>query len=304
MYISLDRQNWNKPKKKGVFVSLYKGLAHCCWTLEQEQDPAIFHGLLSSPWTWAALQHFTESQDWGRKKPLEVTSSNPYSSRANYSRLPMSKFRQVLNISKETLEPLRATCASAPSSTQRRSTSWQSEGTSRVLVCAHSLLSYHWALCTHPSGINTHWWDLPEPPHLQAEQPQLSASPHRRGSPVPSSSWWHSVGLSPICPCHSCTGEPSTGPSTPGVASPVLSREIQKFTQLLDWLLHTTGDTGEIPYPMLWLGPYLHLCEEWGSGKPTHYVGSRRRISKCCFEESHLTGVIRQILCYFSSRKV
>ena len=42
-----------------------------------------------------------------------------------------------------------------------------------------------------------------------------------------------SAGLSPVCPCPSCTGEPSTGPSTPGVASPVLSRG--EGSPSLDW---------------------------------------------------------------------
>ena len=54
--------------------------------------------------------------------------------------------------------------------------------------------------------------------------PDLSAFPHRRDAPDPSSSLWAFTGLFPVCPCFSCTGEPSSGHSPPAVASPVLSR--------------------------------------------------------------------------------
>jgi len=66
---------------------------------------------------------------------------------------------------------------------------------------------------------------LPEPSLLQAEQPQFP-QPFLigRGVPVPSPSLWPFAGLSPVCPCLSRTGEPRTGHSTPGEASPVLSR--------------------------------------------------------------------------------
>ena len=56
--------------------------------------------------------------------------------------------------------------------------------------------------------------------------PALSASPHRRGAPVPSSSLWPFTGHSPLCPCLCCTGEPITGLRTPGVASPVLNSAV------------------------------------------------------------------------------
>lgn len=45
--------------------------------------------------------------------------------------------------------------------------------------------------------------------------------PYRRDAPVPSPPLWSFPGLSAECPG---SGEPRTGPSTPAVASPVLSR--------------------------------------------------------------------------------
>ena len=84
-------------------------------------------------------------------------------------------------------------------------------------VCLHPL-------CTLPLGIDTHWWG---PPWTFSSPgwavPALSAFPHRTDAPVPSSSLWPFDGLSLVCPCLSCTGEPRTGPSAPGVASPLLS---------------------------------------------------------------------------------
>jgi len=54
--------------------------------------------------------------------------------------------------------------------------------------------------------------------------PALSAFPHRGHAPVPSPLLWPCAGLSPVCSCLSCTGGPSSGPGTPGVDLPVLSR--------------------------------------------------------------------------------
>lgn len=54
--------------------------------------------------------------------------------------------------------------------------------------------------------------------------PALSAFPHTRGAPVPSPLSRHFVGLPPVCPCLSCTGEAWTGLNAPGVASPLLNR--------------------------------------------------------------------------------
>lgn len=51
----------------------------------------------------------------------------------------------------------------------------------------------------------------PEPPLLQAEQPQLPASHNRRGAPVPWASWWPSTGLFPVCPGLPFTGDPDLG---------------------------------------------------------------------------------------------
>lgn len=64
--------------------------------------------------------------------------------------------------------------------------------------------------------------DKVSPLFYKAEQSQLSASPCMTDAPVP---WWSQCpGLSPVCPHLPCIGEPRTGHSTAGVASPVLSR--------------------------------------------------------------------------------
>lgn len=46
----------------------------------------------------------------------------------------------------------------------------------------------------------------------------LSAFPPMTGEPILSSSLWLFSVLTPVNPCCCCTGEPSTGPSTPGVS--------------------------------------------------------------------------------------
>lgn len=57
---------------------------------------------------------------------------------------------------------------------------------------------------------------------LQAEQFQLSVSPHRRGAPSPNSPSWPFAGLSPVSPCLSYWEAPKWT-SIPGLASSVLS---------------------------------------------------------------------------------
>lgn len=54
----------------------------------------------------------------------------------------------------------------------------------------------------------------------------ILAFSHRRGAPVPLLYWWTYDGLFPVCPCFAFTGEPRTGPSTVGVASPTLRGRI------------------------------------------------------------------------------
>jgi len=72
--------------------------------------------------------------------------SNPCTSRDTQRRVPRAVSRWLLEISKkETPQPLWETCASAPLPAQHRSASWCSEGTP---VCAHCLLSWHWAPLT------------------------------------------------------------------------------------------------------------------------------------------------------------
>lgn len=53
--------------------------------------------------------------------------------------------------------------------------------------------------------------------------PPLSASP-TTGAPVPSAPWWPFTGPTPVSPCLSHPGGPSTGASAPDVASPAPSR--------------------------------------------------------------------------------
>lgn len=59
------------------------------------------------------------------------------------------------------------------------------------------------------------------PSILQAEQSHLLrpllTGEMLQAAPGPSSPWWLYVGLFPVCPGLSCTGQPRTGASTPGV---------------------------------------------------------------------------------------
>ena len=77
---------------------------------------------------------------------VKVTWSNPCPRRNAQSRLLWTMSRQLLKISKgETPQHLWAVCTSALSPTQHESVSWFSEGTFCVPICAHYLLSWHWA---------------------------------------------------------------------------------------------------------------------------------------------------------------
>lgn len=133
-------------------------------------------------------------------------------------------------------KPLWATCGRAWSSSQWRSVSWCSEGISSVWEFgdwAHRLWSWHWVppkrawlcpRCTLPSDICTHWWVSSMEPSPFWTVPALSAFSHRTDDPVSSSPLWLCFGLSSVCPCLFCTWRPLSGPSTPDVTLPVLSR--------------------------------------------------------------------------------
>jgi len=96
---------------------------------------------------------------------LEGTSGghlvqSPFTSRDTWSHLLRSMSKWLLR--RQTPQTLQHSAA------QHSSASWCSNGTSCVPVCAHCLLSWHWAslqrvslhsLRTHPSGIYRHWWD-------------------------------------------------------------------------------------------------------------------------------------------------
>lgn len=72
---------------------------------------------------------------------------------------------------------------------------------------------------------------LPEPPFLHAEQLHLS-QPFltRELSQSLYHFLWPYVGPFPLCPCISCTGRPTSGHRTPGMASPLQSRERGRVT--------------------------------------------------------------------------
>lgn len=122
--------------------------------------------------------------------------------------------RRLLETSKEEIaQPLWAACPSAPSAAQHRSAAFRgaSEATSYAPVCAHCLLSRLWALlkteqlCLHyilPSVICMCCWELPWGFILLA---LAATAPHRKDTPIPSSSLWPSIGFFPACPCLTCT---------------------------------------------------------------------------------------------------
>lgn len=128
--------------------------------------------------------------------------------------------------------------------TQHRSSAWCSEWT----VCqffANCLLSWHWSplnrawlrsLFTLPSHIYSN--EIPfEPPVFWARcsLPHLSAFLHTNGASVSSSYSWPFAGLSSVFQGVSCSREPRTRHNTPGVASPMLSRE-EGATPSAHWL--------------------------------------------------------------------
>ena len=100
-----------------------------------------------------------------------------------------------------------------------------------VPIASSPVTGHHWKepgciLFASSLKVFIHVWDPPSWafPSPGWTVPAFSAFPHRRDVPVPPSSSWPFIGPSPVCRRLSCTGEPRTGHSTPGVASPVLSR--------------------------------------------------------------------------------
>lgn len=83
--------------------------------------------------------------------------------------------------------------------------------------------SLRWSLITFFSLWSSRWssWAF-SPASWTVQTP--SAIPHWRDSPVSWSSSWPSTGLSPLYSCFSFTEELRMWQSTPGVASPTLSR--------------------------------------------------------------------------------
>lgn len=190
--------------------------------------------------------------------------SKPCISTAAHSKLLRIMSTQVLKISmEETVQTLWASYTSYPSPIQYWSVSWCSDGTSCVPVCTQRLLSLHWtslrktwlhSLCTS-SGISINCWDPSEPlfsPDWTV--PALSASPHRGGSPVLSSSWWPFAGINSVYLCLSCTEGSRIGHSTPTTASPTLSRE-EGSSVLTHWQ-NFAWRSQRLPLPWLPLPDY------------------------------------------------
>lgn len=93
----------------------------------------------------------------------------------------------------ETPLPPWATSVSAWSLSQGKNVPGCLEGTACVSGCAHHtglLTGNHWkslALSSLPAGVYTHWWDLPEPSHLQLSSPSsLSFSSQEECPGLPS----------------------------------------------------------------------------------------------------------------------
>lgn len=127
---------------------------------------------------------------WRWKRPLEVILPNlPHLSRATYSQLPSTMFRQLPNVSKD--GGATASLFQCLTTLTVKIASWHSDGAS----CAHCLLSWPRAplksallkfLYISPSGIFIHWWDPPLRLLLGYEVLALSAFPYSRCARVPS----------------------------------------------------------------------------------------------------------------------
>ena len=69
----------------------------------------------------------------------------------------------------------------------------------------HPPFRYSYTLISSPWVFSSPGWTIPA----------LSPFPHRRDAPVPSPFLWPFSGLSAVCPCLSCIGEPKIGHDTP-----------------------------------------------------------------------------------------
>lgn len=115
-----------------------------------------------------------------------------------------------------------------PQSKKKKKSSWSSEGTlvfQFMPIASSPVTGHHWkepgslfllsSLQIFLTLIRLPFWALSFPDWRVTA---LSAFPHKRVTLVSNTAWWAVVGLSPV----SCTRESRTGPSTAGVASPVL----------------------------------------------------------------------------------
>ena len=96
---------------------------------------------------------------------------------------------------------------------------------SRALPLVHSLATTEKNLAPFsqnpPVRYFYTWTRSPEPSLLQAEHSQLSWLLSLCQVTQALNHLWPFAGPAPLHPCHSFTGEPRTGPSTPGMTSPV-----------------------------------------------------------------------------------
>ena len=146
-----------------------------------------------------AVKQNHRNTEWLR---LEGTSGGclvqlSFSGRAIWSRMPMTMSRHKY-VQRGRLHNLSGLPVPVLSPSQWKSVFlfWDGETlppNPSVSVCAHCLLSCHWAplkrawlhrLCTLLSDVGTYWWCLPEHSLLQAEQSQLSQPFLMRDVPV------------------------------------------------------------------------------------------------------------------------
>lgn len=157
--------SWGKFLLKRGKISV----SHCLWHSGDEHIMVLWTSehvptaaFLSLPLHPTHL-HFTELHTgWGWQEPLEVTWTNPCSSRALWAGSQHDAQVGLKIYKVEPPAPLWAACAMAPAPIQHRNAAWCSEGASRVPVCAHGLWSCLWAPlerallgphCTLPSSI-------------------------------------------------------------------------------------------------------------------------------------------------------
>lgn len=141
--------------------------------------------------------------------------------------MPRTIFRQLLNISKETSEPLCAICSTAWSSSQWKCVFWCSYRNSCFWVSPHCLQSGYWAplqrTCFYPE-VFVHSDIIPPDPSLLHAEASQHIYPLLFGE-VFLASFVAFNRLSLVVPYLSYTGEPKIGQRASCLVSPVLSQD-------------------------------------------------------------------------------